>query len=303
LLEATLLKLLHVKPILALCMAGIVLSGCSAGRNGGLLALEDEKAAVKAVFSSGLNSSAEAEQIYAASATSRATERAGLSSNKRMVSYLQKMALAFASGIGAEDQNFKVVVLKGGQANAFTPGAGTIIINEGLLRYCESEAELAAVMAHEMAHVLMRHPIRQKQIRLAGIAGEHFMDKYTPESLAGTIGRALRLSGRSTLNGMMRQQEMMADSIGIDIMVKAGYDPRALLSILRTLRAVAPQKDRLTNVIYGNHPLTIDREAAVTAKIKRNYVAVFGTISTPTFDELVRPYHKVQTKRLAANGP
>jgi predicted Zn-dependent protease len=151
-----------------------------------------------------------------------------------------------------------------------------------------------------MAHVLMKHPQRQRQIRLATKAGGKMMDDMRePGSKDTMFGRMLRLTGNATMNGMIRQQELMADSIGIDIMVKAGYEPREMVKILQALRTVMPQKSRLTNVVYGNHPLTIDREKALIAKIERQYLPVSGVSSTTRFDQLVKPYHKQRLKRFA----
>jgi predicted Zn-dependent protease len=297
------------KRLISSVLLVITLAGCSSGGRS-LLALEDEKAEFRAAFAHKIGATQQEvdqamiatpaqEHINAANVTKRMVARQGISNDLPMRQHLQAMADRLASSVNAEDQNFKIVLLKSKQANAFTPGAGTILINEGLLQFADNEAQVAAVMAHEMAHVLMRHPQRQKQIRLASKAGSHFMDDYTPTSLADNLGRILRLSGNATLNGMIRQHEMMADSIGIDILVKAGYDPNELVTILQKLRAIIPQRDRATNVVYGNHPLTADREAAATNKIKRNYPEAYGAVSSPEFDALVEPYHQRRTKRLA----
>jgi predicted Zn-dependent protease len=288
------------------------LAGCTSGGRS-LLALEDEKAEFRAAFAQKIGATRqevdqamittpEQERINAANVTKRLVARQGISNDLAMRQLLQTIANRLAASVNAEDQNFKIVLLKNQQANAFTPGAGTILINEGLLQLVDNEAQVAAVIAHEMAHVLMRHPQRQKQIRLASKAGSQFMDDYTPTSLVDNLGRILRVGGNVTMNGMIRQHEMMADSIGIDILVKAGYDPHELVTILRKLRAITPQRDRTTNVIYGNHPLTADREVAAATKIKRNYPNAFGRVWSSEFDALVEPYHQRRSKRLALGG-
>ena len=301
-----------VKRSVAILLAALVLSGCSGGGRS-LLALEDEKAEFRAAFArkigasrqevdQALISTPEQELQTANAVTQGLVTRVGNSTDIAMTRHLQGMVEHLAASVNAGDSNFKVVLLKSRQANAFTPGAGTILINEGLLQFADNEAQVAAVMAHEMAHVLMRHPQRQKQIRLASKAGSHFMDGYTPNSLADNLGRMLRLGGNATMNGMIRQQEMMADSIGIDILVKAGYDPREMTALLQKLRAIAPLRDRATNVVYGNHPLTADRVDAAANKIKRNYPDAFGVVSSPRFETLVEPYHQKRLKRLASTG-
>lgn len=246
-----------------------------------------------------LDTTSTQQEKVAVAVAERVIERHGVSEDEAMQAHLQSVVDKLAAGMNAKRQNFELVILKSKQANAFTPGAGIILVNEGLLRLVRNEGEVAAVMAHEMAHVLLRHPQRQKQIRLASKAGSAMMDQFTPTRLQDNIGRFLRLGGNATMNGMIRQQEMMADAIAIDMLVKSGYNPQAMVDVLRSLRGLGTQMSRLNNVIYGNHPLTIDREVAAAKKIKERYLAVDGTLSSPRFDELVKPYHLQRNKRFA----
>jgi predicted Zn-dependent protease len=284
---------------LILAVSG-VLAGCSSGGRS-LLALEDEKAAIREALArkigalqqevdQALITSPEQERESADLVTKRLVKRIGTSQDRAMTAHLQAMAENLAQSVSAGNKNFKVILLKSDQANAFTPGAATILVNEGLLQLAENEAQVAAVMSHEMAHVLLGHPQRQKQIRLASKVGAHFMDDYTPTNLVDNVGKWLRIGGNTTLNGMIRQQEMMADSIAIDIMAKASYDPHEMIRLLTKLRVRIPPKDRTTNVVYGNHPLTADREKAAMDKVQRRYRSRQGIVTTPEFEKLVRAY-------------
>jgi predicted Zn-dependent protease len=279
-----------------------LLAACSSGGQS-LLALEDEKASIREAIAKkigapqqevdqALISSPEQERQTADVTTQKIVNRVGTSQDRAMTAQLQSMANKLASSVGASDKKFHVILLQSNQANAFTPGAGTILVNEGLLQLAENEAQVAAVMSHEMAHVLLGHPQRQKQIRLASKVGAHFMDDYTPTNLVDNVGRWLRVGGNATLNGMIRQQEMMADSIAIDIMAKAGYDPHEMVRLLTKLRVSIPAKDRTTNVVYGNHPLTADREKAAIEKVNRRYREATGIVSTSKYEKLVRPYRE-----------
>jgi beta-barrel assembly-enhancing protease len=289
-----------------LCAAAL-LAACSSGSGRSLLSLEDEKTEMRAALAQkigatplevqqALDTTPQNQQVVAAAVAERVIQRHGVSSDERMRKHLQGVSDKLALGMHAKPQDFELVILKSKQANAFTPGAGIILVNEGLLKLVRNEAEVAAVIAHEMAHVMMKHPQRQKQIRLASKAGGSFMERLSPKETEGGIARFFRLSGNATMNGMIRQQEMMADSIAIDMLVKAGYDPSAMVSVLRSLRGRGTQMDRLNNVIYGNHPLTIDREKAAAKKVTERFYNVGGVQSTARFDELVKPYH---AKRLA----
>jgi predicted Zn-dependent protease len=288
-------------------LLGTLMAACSSGSGRNLLALENEKTELRAAIATKIgaspqeveqafNSTSKQERKTANAVTQSVKQRYGTTSDLVMQAHLQNVANRLAQGLNADAENFKVVLIKNYQINAFTPGAGIILINEGLLQLTQNEAQVAAVIGHEMAHVLMKHPQRQKQIRLASKAGGHMMDEFTPKQLQDNIGQFLRLGGNATLNGMIRQQEMMADSVAIDMLVKAGYNPRAMVEVLHSLRAQAPPTQHLYNIVYGNHPPTIDREKAAIEKINLRYQAVSGTTSTPQFDALIKSY---RLKRVA----
>ena len=293
-----------------LALVAVMVCGCSSGSGRSLLALEDEKIEFRAALAQkigvsplevkqALDTTPEQQERYAASVVLHAKRKIGTSRDMAMQRYLQEMTRSLAVAAGADPQLYKIVLLSSQRINAYTPGAGAILLNEGLLQIAQNEAQVAAVIAHEIAHVLMRHPQRQKQIRLASKAGSRMMDSLTEQPDDNAVIGFFRLSGNVALNGMIRQQELMADSMGIDIMVKAGYDPREMAKILRTLRFATPQRDRLTNVVYGNHPLTIDREAAVLKKIDLYYQAVSGIDSSQQFGKLLRPYRVKRLRRFA----
>jgi predicted Zn-dependent protease len=298
----------HLPRLTVLFAIAGLLAACSSGSGRSLLALEDEKADFRTSLAQkigvsrseveqALNTTDLQEQKSAALVTARAKQRHGLSEDKAMQDHLQQVANTLAAAAGAYNRSFEVVFLRSQGVNAYTPGAGKLLVNEGLLQFTQNEAQAAAVLAHEIAHVLMKHPQRQRQIRLASKAGSRMIDELSEDPRKESLfSRILRLSGNVTLNGMIRQQEMMADSIGIDIMAKAGYEPREMIRVLNVLRRHLPQRDRAANVAYGNHPLTIDREKAAQSKITSKYPAEDGIVSTPIFDGLVKRYHQ---KRLA----
>jgi predicted Zn-dependent protease len=290
--------------------AAVLLAGCSTNTSHSLLKLEDEKAEMNTSIAEkigatpleveqALDETPEQEQQTAALVTKRVTQRVGVSTDLAMQNHLQAIAMRLARAAQADADRFEVVLLASDRVNAYTPGAGTLLINEGLLRFADNEAQVAAVMAHEIAHVVLKHPQRQKKIRLASKAGDVMMTHYTPEGLVDSVGRWLRIGGRTTMNGMIRQQEMMADSIGIDIMVKAGYDPVELVKLLENLRSEIKEADRTTTAVNGNHPLTSDRIAEAKEKIRTRYRNIGGRKNSVKFAKLVKPYHEGNGKQLA----
>jgi predicted Zn-dependent protease len=291
-------------------LACLGLAACSTNTSQSLLKLEDEKSEMRSSIAAkigatpleveqALDETPEQEQQTAALVTKRVTQRVGVSDDVAMQQHLQRIARKLAVAANANPDEFEVVLLASDRVNAYTPGAGTLLINEGLLRFADNEAQVAAVMAHEIAHVVLKHPQRQKKIRLASKAGDVMMGNYTPEGLVDNVGRWLRIGGRTTMNGMIRQQEMMADSIGIDIMAKAGYHPQELVALLSNLQKEIKEADRTTTAVNGNHPLTQDRITEAKAKIRLNYRGVGGVKNTVRFAKLAKPYHAGKRKQFA----
>jgi beta-barrel assembly-enhancing protease len=113
------------------------------------------------------------------------------------------------------------------------PG-GKVFITRGMLKKLNNEAELAGVLAHEIAHVLQRHQLRT----LSGTAGS---DKL------GAVNAALD-----------RNLEFEADRMAVVLMVRAGYDPSSYLNVLRTLQS-SPTSDSGLALLVSTHPAWKDR--------------------------------------------
>ncbi|MFO1034594.1 MAG: M48 family metallopeptidase [Hyphomicrobiales bacterium] len=281
------------------------------GRNSVSFLLEQEKTQLRDSIAQKIG--ANPEDITRAMDTSQAGEianarrikretlaRYGRSKDKAMEAQLQKVAnrlsLAF---VGSGGMKYEVVLVKNETMNAFTPGGGIIVINEGLLMFCDTEGEVAAVMAHEMGHVLRRDPLKQRQMSLVRKAGRSITAAITPQSMDKSLGNALRLGGGASMNASTRVQEAEADSLGIDIMVAAGYDPREMVHVQETFMLYAPQESRLANVLYGNHPLSKDRADAARRKIAKQYPDVGGDVTTAAYDALAKRYQERRMAQIA----
>jgi len=120
--------------------------------------------------------------------------------------------------------------------NAFALPGGYIYGTRGLVALAGNEAELAAVMAHEIGHVTARHLARRYSRQMltelgAGVLGA-VTGSRTPRDLAN-------LGGTLYLRGYSRDQEFQADTLGIRYLTRAGYDPGAMVSFLAKMGANA----------------------------------------------------------------
>jgi len=121
-------------------------------------------------------------------------------------------------------------------ANAFVLPGGKVFVYSGLFKYAANEAELAAVVGHEVAHALRSHGVksaaRQQKAGLIGALlqvgmGVAGINKQTAQSINKVYGQSATLG---YIRPYSRQNETAADSIGLMLMAEAGYDPRAALS-------------------------------------------------------------------------
>ena len=128
------------------------------------------------------------------------------------------------------DYHFFIVDSPG--INAFALPGGYIYITRGLLSYLNSEAQLAAVLAHEIAHVTERHAQRRRrQQRLGDVAA--FVASATVSS---RVGGAIQLENAARVSGYGREMELEADEHGARTLHRAGYDPAAVIEVLSVFK-------------------------------------------------------------------
>lgn len=156
---------------------------------------------------------------------------------------------------------YRFTVVDSTQVNAFALPGGYIYITRGLLAYLNSEAELAAVLGHEIGHVTARHSVRQHSTAtvtgvlgavLAASTGIQGMDSIT------------NLAGTALVRGYGREHELEADRLGAEYLAKSGYDPQGMLEVVRVLKnqelfdqQTAKQENREPNAYHGlfsTHP-------------------------------------------------
>ncbi|MDY0175417.1 MAG: M48 family metallopeptidase [Lentisphaeria bacterium] len=157
------------------------------------------------------------------------------SQNKPMQQALERVGLAISQAAGKPDYVWEFVLLESEEANAFCLPGGKVAVYSGILPFMANEAELATVVAHEVAHALARHGgermswAQMQQLGLLGLRS------------AGAGGAWETLYGAGTEVGVMlpfsRKHEFEADSIGLVLMAKAGYDPNAAVAFWQKFSA------------------------------------------------------------------
>jgi predicted Zn-dependent protease len=172
---------------------------------------------------------------------------------------------AFVAGIvtrlaAASDKpalRYNVTILNSPAVNACALPNGQLYLTRGLVALANDSSELASVLAHEMAHVLARHAVmRDGQAFQAGAAGDTLADPY--------LGALALAKSKIAMATFARAQEFEADSIGIGIATRAGFDPAGAARFLTSLDRIAhlkPTDDRNNPhfLDFVSHPATPER--------------------------------------------
>jgi predicted Zn-dependent protease len=181
---------------------------------------------------------------------------------------------------------FTIKVLDAEEINAFALPGGFFFVNTGVLLNADSEAEMAGVMAHEIAHVAARHGTRQatrgQLIQYATIP-LIFMGGWTGYAIYQGAGLAIPL-GFLTFS---RAFESEADYLGLQYMYKAGYDPTAFVDFFEKIQSKEKKKPGTMSKVFSTHPMTDDRiknsqkEIQTILKAKPEYV-----VTTSEFNDV-----------------
>lgn len=138
--------------------------------------------------------------------------------------------LATATGDSAKDFDWQVTLIRSQQANAFCLPGGKIAVYTGILRYAQTEAGLATVMGHEMAHAVARHGsqrLLRTSLTQTALMGAQFsmgdLDYQQRQTLMAALGAGAQYG---VILPFSRDHESEADQMGLLYMARAGYDPR-----------------------------------------------------------------------------
>src|SRR5918912_4189905 len=196
---------------------------------------------------------------------------------------------------------FTIKVIDSEEVNAFALPGGFFFVNSGLILKAESEAELAGVMAHEIAHVAARHGTRQAtKGELANIMSIPliFMGGWAGYAIRQGAGLAIPMGFLTFSRAMERE----ADYLGLQYLYKSGYDPTAFVDFFEKLQSMEKRKPGSLAKVFATHPMNDDRIKAAQNEIqsilapKPEYV-----VNTSEFNDVKSRLAMMHNKRKVDN--
>ena len=206
---------------------------------------------------------------------------------------------------------FTIKVIDTDEINAFALPGGFFYVNSGLILAADNEAELAGVMAHEIAHVAACHVAReQTRSNIVNLASIPLIFVPGGWAVYEATQAAMSIGVPLTFMKFSRNFESEADFLGMEYMYKTGYDPQSFISFFEKIEAQEKKKPGAIAKAFSSHPMTPDRvthaqqEMATVLPPREEYV-----VNTSEFDQVksrlasIENKHKVQNDKTNADRP
>ncbi len=203
-----------------------------------------------------------------------AAEFGGLHPDQQAQAFLDEVCrrLLANSDAGDADWPYECSLLVDDQTiNAFALPGGQVFLTLGLYNELQTEGQLAGVLAHEIGHAVARHSAQQiaREQLTQGLTGAAVIAAYDPQNPNSMATSQIALVvGQLLTMRYSREHELEADRLGVRFMSQAGYDPRALIEVMRILAATGEQGPP---EFFSTHPNPENRIAAIEEAIAEEF--------------------------------
>jgi predicted Zn-dependent protease len=192
---------------------------------------------------------------------------------------------------------FSFKIIDSDVVNAMSLPGGFVYVDSATILAADGEAELAGVMAHEIAHVCARHATRQlTRSQYANFATIPLI--FVGGGIGYAAYEAAGLALPLTFLSFQRSFEAEADYLGLQYMYKAGYDPQSFVAFFEKLQAMEKQKPGTLAKAFASHPQTPDRIAKSQEEIEKILPARQEyTVTTSEFDDVKSRLASLENRR------
>lgn len=204
--------------------------------------------------------------------------------------YIQAIGNKLVAASKKPDEQYAFHVVDDKSVNAFAIPGGHLYVHTGLIAAAESEAELAAVMAHELGHAESRHPTKSMSRAMGMQMISGMILGKEPGQMQSAAANLITNGGISAYS---RSAENEADSIAVYLLNRSGYDPYAMVSFFEKLLEIEQREGGGGSIgmsLFASHPDTVDRINQVKLLIQS-----FGSERSSGV-EIIGGFNKIKTK-------
>lgn len=193
----------------------------------------------------------------------------GLYKDQNLQSYVQRIGKTVTKNTERRDVDYQFYLLDSPIVNAFALPGGYIYLTRGLMSLSNSEAEMAAVLAHEAGHITGKHSAERYSRGVATSIGASILSAVIDSS---GVSQALGMGSNLYMKSYSRGQESQADTLGIRYLARSGYNTQAMPSFLSNLQASGALESKLDgasnkgNSFFSTHPATGERVSKTIAQ-------------------------------------
>lgn len=182
--------------------------------------------------------------------------------------YLRTIGRRLTAIAGGPTYPYTFGVIDDGTLNAFALPGGPVWVHRGLIRAAATEAQLAGVLAHEVAHVSRRHAAAQlTKVAVANLGLSMLGAVLGNGTAAAATQTAAALIADGAFLKFSRDDERDADRVGLDLLRRGGWDPRGMIELFELLRREAARDPGTVEGFFSSHPSPVDRITALRGAI------------------------------------
>lgn len=204
--------------------------------------------------------------------------------------YINSLGQQIASQ-GGRNLRYYFYVVNTDMVNAFAVPGGFVYVNRGLIEETDNLSELAGVLAHEIAHVELRHSAEQMERAQSANLGLNLAYILLGRAPSGVEQAAIQVGGSAWFANYSREAELEADELGVELAVNAGINPTGMVSFFQELLAERERRPSQLEQWFSTHPLTEDRIARTRQIINRYSASRLSSLTTNT-----RAYENFKTQ-------
>jgi predicted Zn-dependent protease len=187
-------------------------------------------------------------------------EFGGVVNNPAAVEYVTNIGRRLVLKSKRSKFGYKFGVVADTDANAFALPNGSVYVTMGFLKLIRNDAQLAAILAHEIGHVVDRHSLEQVIVDMGALGAAHYLGKFIKRKVGkeeANLAEALSLALISS--GYSRKSEWEADEIGQKLMSRAGYDPVGMVDVMNVFKTLEGQQQGGIERYLRSHPYADER--------------------------------------------